>query len=111
MPDLAGHGYSGRPDAPYTLSWHARILIQWMRKLSMPRAHVAGHSYGGGVAQWMLLEDRKRVRRLALVCSGGLGREVAVGMRLASFPLFGPLTRSGADEIRLAHVPWGQVLT
>lgn len=91
MPDLPGHGYSGRPDAPYTLAWHAHTLIEWMDAVKVPTAHVAGHSYGGGVAQWMLLEKRKRVRRLALVSSGGLGREVAVGMRLASFPFFGPL--------------------
>jgi pimeloyl-ACP methyl ester carboxylesterase len=89
MPDLAGHGWSGRPDAPYTLSWHARVLSSWMKEIGVPHAHVCGHSYGGGVAQWMILEQRRRIDRLALVSPGGLGRQVALGMRFASFPVLG----------------------
>jgi pimeloyl-ACP methyl ester carboxylesterase len=89
MPDLPGHGFSGRPDAPYTLSWHAQMVASWMASLGLQRAHVCGHSYGGGIAQWMILDQRSRVDRLALVSAGGLGREVALGMRLAAFPVLG----------------------
>jgi pimeloyl-ACP methyl ester carboxylesterase len=89
MPDLAGHGWSGRPDAPYTLSWHARVLSSWMKTIGVERAHVCGHSFGGGIAQWMVLEQRQRIDRMALVSPGGLGRQVALGMRLASFPVLG----------------------
>ncbi|MCB1154217.1 MAG: alpha/beta fold hydrolase [Deltaproteobacteria bacterium] len=89
MVDLPGHGYSGRPDAPYTLAWHAKMLAEWMEAIHVPSAHFCGHSYGGGVAQWMVLEQRERIERLALVSSGGLGRDVAIGMRLAAFPYFG----------------------
>jgi pimeloyl-ACP methyl ester carboxylesterase len=90
MPDLPGHGLSGRPDASYTLAWYARFVLDWMNAIGVERAHVCGHSFGGGVAQWMLLCDSTRVRSLALVAAGGLGREVAVGLRLASIPYFGP---------------------
>lgn len=86
IPDLAGHGESGRPDAPYTLQWHADVLAGWLNALAVEEADLVGHSYGGGVAQWMLLEHRRRVRRLALVSSGGLGREVGFALRLASLP-------------------------
>ena len=89
MPDLPGHGLSGRPDAPYTLSWFSTLLASWMEEIGVPRAHLCGHSYGGGIAQWMILEQRERVERLALVSAGGLGRSVAAGMRFASFPLLG----------------------
>lgn len=91
MPDLAGHGWSGRADAPYTLAWHADVIGAWMETIGVGTAHVCGHSYGGGVAQWMLLEQRRRIDRLALVASGGLGRDVALGMRLAAFPFLGRL--------------------
>ncbi|MBI2061390.1 MAG: alpha/beta fold hydrolase [Nitrospirae bacterium] len=91
MPDLPGHGYSGRPDAPYTLAWYSKTLSAWMEAIGVRRAHVCGHSFGGGIAQWMLLEDRRRVDRLALVSSGGLGREVSFGLRVSSFPGLGPL--------------------
>jgi pimeloyl-ACP methyl ester carboxylesterase len=89
MPDLPGHGYSGRPDAPYTLGWFADVVAEWMKTIGVPKAHVCGHSYGGGVAQWMLLDHRDRVDRLALVAAGGLGRRVGMGMQLATFPVLG----------------------
>jgi pimeloyl-ACP methyl ester carboxylesterase len=89
MPDLPGHGLSGRPDAPYTLTWYAETLAAWMATIGVARAHVCGHSFGGGVAQWMLLEHRERVDRLALVAPGGLGREAGMGLRYATLPLLG----------------------
>lgn len=89
MPDMPGNGYSGRPDAPYTLAWHAEVIAEWMLAIGVETAHICGHSYGGGVAQWMLLEQRARIDRLALVSAGGLGRQVALGMRLAAFPFLG----------------------
>jgi pimeloyl-ACP methyl ester carboxylesterase len=91
MPDLPGHGYSGRPDAPYTLTWYASVIAAWMEAVGVEKAHVCGHSYGGGVAQWMVLEQRARIDRLALVSAGGLGRGVAPGLRFATFPVLGPL--------------------
>jgi pimeloyl-ACP methyl ester carboxylesterase len=89
MPDLPGHGLSGRPDATYTLDWYARTMAAWMDAIGVPRAHFAAHSFGGGVAQWMLLEERERFDHLALVAAGGLGREVGPALRLAAFPLLG----------------------
>jgi len=90
MPDLPGHGFSGRPDAPYTLTWYAQIVAAWMEEIGVERAHLCGHSFGGGVAQWMVLDQRQRIDRLALVAAGGLGRQVHLSMRFATFPVFGP---------------------
>lgn len=91
MPDLPGHGRSGRPDAEYTLEWYARTLLGWLDAVGVERTHLCGHSFGGGVAQWMVLEGRPRVERLVLVAPGGLGREVSLGLRLAAFPVVAPL--------------------
>lgn len=91
MPDLPGHGLSGRPNASYTLAWYARLVLDWMSAIGVDDAHLCGHSFGGGVAQWMLLCDSARIRSLALVAAGGLGREVAIGLRLAAIPYLGPL--------------------
>lgn len=85
MPDLPGCGLSGRPDADYTLPWQAQVMCAWLDARGLGEVDVAGHSYGGGLAQYMLLLDCARIRRLALVASGGLGREVAFELRLASF--------------------------
>jgi pimeloyl-ACP methyl ester carboxylesterase len=89
MPDLPGHGLSGRPDAPYTLTWYALTISAWMDSIGVPGAHVCGHSFGGGIAQWMLLGHREKVNRLALVAPGGLGREAGMGLRFAAIPLLG----------------------
>jgi pimeloyl-ACP methyl ester carboxylesterase len=88
MIDLAGHGESSRPDASYTLEWHANIVGSWLAALGLAEVDLVGHSFGGGVAQWMLLEHRKRIRRLGLESAGGLGREVGRALRWASFPFF-----------------------
>jgi pimeloyl-ACP methyl ester carboxylesterase len=88
MLDLAGHGESSRPDASYTLDWHASLVGAWLQKLNLEEIDLVGHSFGAGVAQWMLLEHHKRIRRLGLVAAGGLGREVGVALRWASVPFF-----------------------
>jgi len=86
MLDLPGHGTSSRPDAPYTLDWNATQVARFIEHLDLLSLDVVGHSYGGGVAQWLLLKSRHRIRRLALLSSGGLGREVYPWLRLASIP-------------------------
>ncbi len=88
MLDLAGHGESSRPDASYTLEWHATVVGAWLEELNLEEVDLVGHSFGAGVAQWMLLDHRKRIRRLGLVSAGGLGREVGVALRWASVPFF-----------------------
>jgi pimeloyl-ACP methyl ester carboxylesterase len=82
MVDLPGHGLSARPDASYAVAWYARVIARWLEELGLSEVDVVGHSFGGGVAQHLLLERGVRVRRLALVAPGGLGRQVAWPIRL-----------------------------
>lgn len=86
MPDLPGHGRSERPDAGYALEWYARIIARWMEAVGLERADIVGHSFGGGIAQMLLLACPQRVRRLVLVAAGGLGKGVGWWLRLASLP-------------------------
>ena len=88
MPDLPGCGLSGRPDASYALEWQAHVLAHWIERLGLSSVDVVGHSYGGGVAQMLLLACPERIRRLVLVSSGGLGRDVGFWLRFGSFPYF-----------------------
>jgi pimeloyl-ACP methyl ester carboxylesterase len=86
MPDLPGHGQSGRPNAGYELDWHARIIAHWLAAIGVENADIVGHSFGGGVAQMLLLECPERIRRVVLVAAGGLGKGVGWWLRLASLP-------------------------
>lgn len=88
MPDLLGCGLSDRPDASYTLDWHAQIMGRFLSALDLPLVDMVGHSYGGGVAQVMLLERPERTRRMLLVASGGLGRDVGFWLKFGTFPHF-----------------------
>jgi pimeloyl-ACP methyl ester carboxylesterase len=85
--DLQGCGLSGRPDASYGLDAQARLTAAWLDRMELRSVDVLGHSYGGGVALWLLLYRASSVRRLALVAPGGLGSEVTPLLRLAA--LFG----------------------
>jgi pimeloyl-ACP methyl ester carboxylesterase len=84
--DLLGHGASERPNVGYELAWHARVIARWIEAVGLENADIVGHSFGGGVAQMLLLECPERIRRLVLVASGGLGKNVALWLRLASLP-------------------------
>ena len=86
--DLPGCGLSGRPDASYGLDWQARVVAAWLDRVGITECDVVGHSYGAGVALWLLLYRAAAIRRLALVAPGGLGRDVALELRLASLPFF-----------------------
>lgn len=99
--DLPGCGLSSRPDANYSLDWQARVVAAWLDRLALRSVDMVGHSYGGGVALWLLLYRASAVRKLALIAPGGLGSEVSPLLRLAavlgrleacSQALIGPLT-------------------
>jgi pimeloyl-ACP methyl ester carboxylesterase len=86
MPDLPGCGLSERPNASYALTWHAHMIARWLEQLGLQSVDFVGHSFGGGVAQMLLLECPERIRRMVLVASGGLGRDVGFWLKLATFP-------------------------
>jgi pimeloyl-ACP methyl ester carboxylesterase len=113
MPDLPGHGLSGRPDASYELAWYAQVMARWLETLQAEEFDFVGHSFGGGIAQMLLLEPgcRARVRRIVLAAAGGLGRDIALPLRLASIPavvehLGQPFMPIGT---RLALAYWGGI--
>ena len=86
MPDLPGHGQSERPNVAYELDWYARMIAGWLEALGLEQVDIVGHSFGGGVAQMLLLRCPERMRRLVLVAAGGLGKDVGRWLRLASLP-------------------------
>ena len=75
--DLPGHGESDKPDAPYTLDFHAGILRSLGRALDVDEAVVVGNSLGGQIALELALTYPDFVRGLVLVApAGGFGTAV-----------------------------------
>jgi pimeloyl-ACP methyl ester carboxylesterase len=99
VPDLLGHGTSAKPRGDYSLGAFAAGLRDLMIALGENEATVVGHSLGGGVAMQFAYQFPQRVERLALVSSGGLGREVNLILRAAALP--------GAEQVLpLLTAPW-----
>ena len=85
-PDLIGHGDSAAPRGDYSLGAHAASIRDLLAAIGIERATIVGHSLGGGVAMQFFYQFPQRVERLALVSSGGLGREVGPLLRTAALP-------------------------
>ena len=106
-PDLLGHGQSAKPRGDYSLGAHACGIRDLLAALGHDRVSLVGHSLGGGVAMQFAYQFPERVERLALVSSGGLGREVSVFLRAATLPgaelllplLAGSYVRSAAATV------------
>ena len=85
-PDLIGHGDSATPRGDYSLGAHAASIRDLLTAIGIDRASIVGHSLGGGVAMQFFYQFPQRTERLALVSSGGLGREVSPLLRTAALP-------------------------
>jgi pimeloyl-ACP methyl ester carboxylesterase len=85
-PDLIGHGDSAAVRGDYSLGAHASSIRDLLSALGVERATIVGHSLGGGIAMQFFYQFPQRTERLALISSGGLGREVSPLLRGAAMP-------------------------
>ena len=85
-PDLIGHGRSAKPRGDYSLGAYAAGVRDLLAVLGFERGTVVGHSFGGGIAMQFSYLFPEYVDRMALISSGGLGREVHPLLRAATLP-------------------------
>jgi pimeloyl-ACP methyl ester carboxylesterase len=85
-PDLIGHGRSAKPRGDYSLGAYAAGVRDLIAVLGYERGTVVGHSFGGGIAMQFSYLFPEYVERMALIASGGLGREVRPMLRAAVLP-------------------------
>jgi pimeloyl-ACP methyl ester carboxylesterase len=72
-PDLPGFGRSDKPAARYGIPLFTRTMLRYLDAQGIDKATVVGASMGGRVALEMGLRHPRRVSRLVLVNSLGLG--------------------------------------
>ncbi|MES1990833.1 MAG: alpha/beta fold hydrolase [Pseudomonadota bacterium] len=79
--DQRGLGQTSKPDRPYTMADYADDAAGLMAVMGWTKAHICGVSFGGMVAQELVLRHPQMVDRLILACTspGGAGG--------ASYPL------------------------
>src|SRR5262249_39147428 len=69
-----------------SLGAYAAGVRDLLAVLGFERVSVAGHSFGGGIAMQFAYLFPEYVERMALISSGGLGREVHPMLRAAGLP-------------------------
>jgi pimeloyl-ACP methyl ester carboxylesterase len=85
-PDMIGHGRSAKPRGDYSLGAYAAGVRDLLAVLGFEGGTVVGHSLGGGIAMQFSYLFPEYVERMALISSGGLGREVHPLLRAATLP-------------------------
>lgn len=70
--DMIGHGFTDKPDHPYTLDVYSKQLEGLLDALGIERAHLSGESLGGWVAAWFAARKPERVDRLILTTPGNV---------------------------------------
>jgi 3-oxoadipate enol-lactonase len=106
--DFPGLGRSPRASAPPGVESYAAAAIAFLDALGIPRAHVAGVSLGGFVAQMLALDHAARVDRLVLVstaCRIAAGNSGARAERNAAIRAGGMAVAAGPQID--SHFPAG----
>jgi len=101
VPDMIGHGYTGRPDVNYTLDDYAGHLFALLDDLGIGPVFLSGESVGGCIAAWMALRVPERARALVLN-TGILERPDRAGLK--QLDDLEARTRKLADDLTLDAV-------
>ena len=64
--DLRGTGETGNTDGPYTTEDLADDVAAFMQALNIPRAHIAGLSFGGAIGMWLAAKHPDKVISLSV---------------------------------------------
>ena len=89
VPDLPGFGRSDKPRSfpSDPITWFfPHLLAQISTQLDLDCMNIVGHSMGGLVALQFALQFPRKVNKLVLVDSTGLGKEVPTLLQLLSIP-------------------------
>lgn len=74
--DLPGHGGSTKAIAKPGLEALVAAVVEFMKALTITKAHLIGHSMGGTVAAAVALRQPGQVQSLTLISPAGLGHEI-----------------------------------
>jgi len=84
VPDLPGFGRSQPIDGDCHIPELVEFVDDFSDELRLEKFHLVGHSLGGGIALSYVLKFPHKIKKLVLISSMFLGREVALWTRFLS---------------------------
>ena len=88
VPDLPGFGLSQTLTDSFQIKHFVDFVEDFSTALGLKSFHLVGHSVGGGIALHYALKFPHKVRKLVLVNSLCLGKEIALWVRFLSHRIF-----------------------
>jgi pimeloyl-ACP methyl ester carboxylesterase len=85
-PDLPGYGGSQPLEGDYYIPELTDFVDRFAKSMGLERFYIMGHSLGGGIALDYTLKFPQKIKKLVLVSSLCLGREIAFWVRLCTLP-------------------------
>lgn len=76
--DLPGHGGSAKEVGAGDIAAMTAAVVDFMAALDIPKAHLVGHSLGGGVSLNLALEHPDRAASVTAIATAGLGPEISM---------------------------------
>jgi pimeloyl-ACP methyl ester carboxylesterase len=96
--DLPGHGLSEVPDVAYQAEEGGAFILAFIEEVCRAPTTLVGVSAGGLMCLLAASERPELVRRLALVSSAGLGRDIGWELRLLTLPLLDRFVENATPE-------------
>lgn len=91
--DLPGHGYTEplTTRESYNFDTICQSLLEFLDKMKIKKAHIVGHSWGGGWAVYFAAKHPMRVDKLILIDSSGLNHRERLVWELMKYPVVGKI--------------------
>jgi 2-hydroxy-6-oxonona-2,4-dienedioate hydrolase len=70
--DMVGHGFSDKPDRPYTIDYLSDHLVGLIKALNLQKVSLSGESLGGWVTAWTAAYHPELIDRLILNTPGNI---------------------------------------
>ncbi|WP_428909564.1 alpha/beta fold hydrolase [Niallia sp. Krafla_26] len=80
--DMVGHGYTDKPDRPYTIDYYSEHLLSVIQALKLSKVYLSGESLGGWVAAWFAAEHPEYVHSMVLNTPGNVNNKLEVMAKL-----------------------------
>jgi 3-oxoadipate enol-lactonase len=101
--DFRGQGDSEHPKGEYTMELHTDDLAELMTNLNIKKAHIAGLSYGGAVAQAFVLKYPELCHSLILA---GITSEISSRLKLIVNGWLNHAKNGDLESFFSSTVPW-----